>query len=544
MAKSRLYLEQELTENFSQAITLALNLLEKSNNVSTEEKEEITEKLGKIKYNRRHLIDIYRKILLEEWRNFKEPKMDRADAHSLYEKSKLEKIRSNNQLKQDVTKQESRLQDMTEEIEVTVAEFHDVTVELDNAEYRLDPDTGEVDRENPLKYSKPLRMEDFTEHIIKSTVTKSIDINATLRALMKESQRIGLTRKTFGRLLKMMVQSELPQYYSSLAYITEPQEIFESVISFIDFSTIISKIKTAMNTITRDVGTDIAFTLHHYKSLVQELMKIQYPDEKNEENLKNAERQTSKIVKFLIEENLNQELELYKQQYKTQNSKYLGLTETIIFISDMELNPIYSLKSPKSLKNNELNLSLFYTSKSTPAQFAEVMVHDKWKQLPPPMETRSKTQSESDYNTSKDYYNVNKNKYENVPKKRDESTERSRPSSRSRRFSPSSGKKRLMFRTKSGNYRSISRNRIFTTRKDGKLTPRGVSKSPEKINIDDGKCQLCFRFHPPPCHKYGTITPTTTICSTCSNGKHSPSICLEKTKPTTRNPSPFNNSLN
>ena len=57
MAKSRMYIEQELSESFSSAITLALNLLDKNQAISKEDKEEISEKIAKVQYSRKNLID-------------------------------------------------------------------------------------------------------------------------------------------------------------------------------------------------------------------------------------------------------------------------------------------------------------------------------------------------------------------------------------------------------------------------------------------------------------------------------------------------------
>ena len=105
-------------------------------------------------------------------------------------------------------------------------------------------------------------------------------------------------------------------------------------------------------------------------------------------------------------------------------------------------------------------------------------------------------------------------------------------------------------RTNSGNFRSISRNRLFTTNRKGQYSPRRLSRSPSENK--EKKCQLCFKNHREPCFKYGSIKPSEKLCQACFNGYHDKSICLEKRKdempkPESRNNSPgfdFNPHLN
>ena len=319
-----------------------------------------------------------------------------------------------------------------------------------------------------------------------------------------------------------------------------------------------------MNEVKREIGTDISYCLYHYKSLVLELLKVQFPYDTNEQHQKSSEKETSRIVKFLIERNLHEELEVYKQQYKIHKSSYLPLAEQVIFISDMELNPEYSLKSPKTLKNNELSLSLFYTTQSSPMECngaSDILVHEKWKNLPPPMETRTKAKEKENTSWSRDS-SPDRNafqtpsKYPNTPRYENVSQSssndgpyRSRRVTRGR-FSPNSGRKRIMMRTNSGNFRSISRNRLFTTNRKGQYSPRRLSRSPSENK--EKKCQLCFKNHREPCFKYGSIKPSEKLCQACFNGYHDKSICLEKRKdempkPESRNNSPgfdFNPHLN
>ena len=160
------------------------------------------------------------------------------------------------------------------------------------------------------------------------------------------------------------------------------------------------------------------------------------------------------------------------------------------------------------------------------------------------METRSKAKDKEKDNTSSSwsrdssperasYRTPSKTpgtpRYENVPQRTydDRNSYRSRRMTRGR-FSPNSGRRRIMMRTNSGNFRSVSRNRLFTRNKEGNFSPRRLSKSP--ATSSERKCQLCLRVHREPCFKYGSIKPTDKLCQSCFNGYHEKSICLEQKK--------------
>ena len=73
----------------------------------------------------------------------------------------------------------------------------------------------------------------------------------------------------------------------------------------------------------------------------------------------------------------------------------------------------------------------------------------------------------------------------------------SRPS-RGRSKSPFSGRQRLLVRTNSGNYRSLSRSRLMVRKPDGTVTNRQLSRSPSSGRIT--RCKICHRQHRGQCN--------------------------------------------
>ena len=529
MGKGRLYLEQDLTEKFSGALTFLLNTVSEKVNLTTEERNSLTRQLANVKYNNRNLIEIYSKQLMEAWNGYKAPVLDLTDVISEYEQYKIQQISAANRARADRHDDDD---DDANDDSPLIPQFLDAVVQLNNATYRLDPRTGVADVKHPIRFVGKIKLELFDDLIARSPVTNIIDLNKTLKVFLLESSRLGFSREDFAKLLKLFVHREFPHHYSSLSYLTTPSQIFETVVGMLDFSSLLAAINQSLKTMVRKVGTGISTTLLTYRSLVHEMLNITCPFSTESANLQEAERETSKVIKYFVMENLYEELYEYRRQYKQQTQRFLPLVDQITFISDLELQPEFALTSDKSLDTKNINLSLFYTdsdSRSTDVHTKTVNErHHQYANQAYTPSTRSRPlppfQPLHRWGSKNSLKSNSPDRFETPKASRD---------SRSRQRS---GPRKIYYRTNSGAFRSVSQsrdtsngtNRVSNSRKSSRSSSRYSSRLPlQRQKEEPERCKLCLKKHDQPCKKYGSIRPTKVPCHICS-AFHPPSICLER----------------
>ena len=230
-----------------------------------------------------------------------------------------------------------------------------------------------VKEEHPLKYVHPIRWRDFENALVRSPLSKTINLYDTVSNILDEAQNRGLDYAQLGQLIGKFIDIYYPHLSNHTASTKDIKVIFGTLLSGLDIGTDITKVQAAMSSFSRTTRTSINETALILANLQCELYQLQTPLEKMSKSRMRAEKQVAKILPNFVEDSCKAEYFKYKQ-YKNLRNEELSFRNTIDYLCQLESDPKHSLKGVKSFPKSLVAIT---ANKNTVAVFGNQVGGEK-----------------------------------------------------------------------------------------------------------------------------------------------------------------------
>ena len=553
-------------------------ILEKDNSPSSKEH------LKSLKTAAENRIDILKKKLLEKYRSYVQPSIGLREQISAYEQAKIQaNIAERKQEALTSANPNVTVHPILMDLNYVVPDLSEPFVKLEGAYFAINFHNGIVQTEPLLHPDGELFHEIEKEILVLSKTSHHVNVLDTLDRIIDRAKSKGLSRDNMNTLIKDFVHAYIPQLSGSITNRSTPDLIFESVLASVNFTTIANQIRSAINKLSRAPGQSIDHIFHSYISLLLELAYIEQPTMSTSAAAKKASKEAIRNLKYFLEKNMAKELDELRRMKLMNLDEELTADEVLEFITMTECNPIYQLKSVKSMADTNISVSIFQTEfQQSRANYANLEKESPY--YSPVAETRPNSPSLQIHANTKTAVTYprsaspiqHKGLRTGRPPKRDvlPPTRYEKPSPRSpsasRSQSPRRGSSRtprqsrspslnrnrnsrgVWIRSRSGN----TMNRVSRDRIRGRTTSRSLSgkrsynrtKSPSTVPPNRFSCKLCgaLNSHETPnvgnksvCPVYpGQKFPQKSVCQNCNQGLYHKFIdCLHGPPIKNRNPS-------
>ena len=352
------YLDKEKSSDNTDALVKLLGLLtsdESKVQLSEEHKKELTAIKQKCSYQTKSLLDIYRQKLWKRWKDFSDPLMDLKTAVTVHEGNKTlaEEVREK-KIKEDASSSGA-----SHPLPL-IREFRDTVIEVENAEFVFDAATNSYS-DKPIRYSKKIEWEDFSEQVHLNPYSGTIDLYKTMIQIMDECTRIGCDRVQLCKVYKLFVRNHIPESWNSLSYEQDPETIFDILMGLLDVAGHLSRLKNCLSMVIRKPLEGITTPVRSYQSLITEILSLQSPNSSDKENRDQAIKEASKAVKYFVTKPVWAEVQRYKEIFRNKNNRFPLLSEIFEFIGVCETKPGMAPTSKLSLGGQDARIDLFLT---------------------------------------------------------------------------------------------------------------------------------------------------------------------------------------
>ena len=563
--KVQAHFDHELMGNLSGTVGAFINIISKNADkfkLTPDEKALLQTGEKTVKYTSLSTGDIARDKLKEKWQLYQVPSERKAMVEAKYHKwckDQRAMIRAAKRKTRSGTSAEAKKEEedkIQEEDEEFLANLIDpVKVEGDLC-YGINLDTLTIDYSAPLQYTGAIKLDLIDECVSVSPLTRAVDISKTLRAVLLKGAKVGWTRENIATLLKLFIKEHLPSSYSCLAYIDDPTEVWDAVCALIDFSSTEASILSAMRGLVRKKNQGIRAVLNSYKSLSFDLHEIKSPYSSQDDCVKRADKDSVKVAKHFMEDNLYKLIQGICDKQKHETKKSTTLDQIVDWVNKYEQSNEYRLKSDKTLEKFDIrDVSIFLLDPS-------LVEDDVWKGTKATVNVIDKGGEniyENSPGTMSSWSSMSGGAGDSfrteTPAGGQTSYTKGKPYSKGPTVtSPLTQRRRLYLKGRNAGdqRRSFSRGRIevYDEKKRG-FIPRPLSRSAERSSGGErGRtrmkrlCRLCNTLHPGSCHWYGKIPATKDPCANRCGGYHHKSICLGRRATTpggtsNRSPSPY-----
>ena len=349
------YLNKEKVSDNTEAVIELLDIVsnrESKFNLTEAQLANVKSLKAKCSFQVKPLTEIYRERLWNAWKAYEDPSMTLMTAITTHEQNKISDIQAREKTVKDGDKGAAATSS------VPPRDFHETIVEINNAQYIIDPKTG-VNHPKPLLYSKKLEWIDFMDEVHLNPYSGTVDLYKSILNLMTECARVGCDRDQLCKIYKEFVFHHMQESYNSLSYENDAETIFDILMGMLDISSHLTKMKECLRMIKRRPHEGIQKPIRAYQSLITEVLSIQSPSSTEKENREQAMKEACKAVKFFTTKAVWTELQRWKEKFKHKNNRFAMLSEIIDFTNDCESKPGNKPSSTLTLDNQEVRIDLF-----------------------------------------------------------------------------------------------------------------------------------------------------------------------------------------
>ena len=247
------------------------------------------------------------------------------------------------------------------DLNYVVPDLSEPFVKLEGAYFAINFHNGIVQTEPLLHPDGELFHEIEKEILVLSKTSHHVNVLDTLDRIIDRAKSKGLSRDNMNTLIKDFVHAYIPQLSGSITNRSTPDLIFESVLASVNFTTIANQIRSAINKLSRAPGQSIDHIFHSYISLLLELAYIEQPTMSTSAAAKKASKEAIRNLKYFLEKNMAKELDELRRMKLMNLDEELTADEVLEFVTMTECNPVYQLKSVKSMADTNISVSIFQT---------------------------------------------------------------------------------------------------------------------------------------------------------------------------------------
>ena len=373
------YINNKISERLNTAVQALLSERATDINSSQAERERFEVHANELRYTQQSQIEVIKKGIFQLWEDYKAPHRSIIDVTSDYESAKITASKSQAEFENQSLLTASALGQEAPTHFKTVTHVADLIspyIQSGETFYAVCHQTEAVKMDRPLINPLTFTVHDIREEIIISPLSNSLHVLESIRNILAFGERVGLTRLAVAKLIKSMIIEYMPQYVGTFYYLNnEPTELFRAAISVVNVPNLLTNIKQAIKAIVRTPDLPIDNPLYKYRSLILEGSKLEQPHLDQVKALKKANKETLRIVKFLIEPNLATEVEKLTKINSTQLDEVTTLEEVITFVVNAESQEQYRPKVSRSLNTQPVAYSIYHNNLLVTDEEINVSLH-------------------------------------------------------------------------------------------------------------------------------------------------------------------------
>ena len=220
-----------------------------------------------------------------------------------------------------------------------------------------------VNPENSLLLESPLRYDheinfvgDFEACcLVKSALSKTLDIHKTLQNLIEKGSEYGLDKKQLRELMVGFCAAHLPAFHPLVQNEPNASSVFNVLCDLVNGSDDAERIRNQIATVSRAPGTPLAEVMMLLRGLHCELYNIENPFEDSSDREKRAENTVKRYLPRYLSEAAARELRKLKQTFDSRNEVFT-LSKGIQFAQQLEQSEEFRLRSQKAFPREVMNL--------------------------------------------------------------------------------------------------------------------------------------------------------------------------------------------
>ena len=185
-------------------------------------------------------------------------------------------------------------------------------------------------------YNRVVDIKDFTEKIHLCSTSQAINIPKSILNLLEEGQVRGFTAENFTSLFLLFINTYLPEaYISALTFSTDVDQLFTYLISLVNTSHEVEKIRNALASIERKPNDPLTGPILKTKALTVSLLYMLQPASDEEDVSRRANIAAGDAIFSLINSKAGAQLRAYKRR-AVEIGKRLTLQELLESTSNIE----------------------------------------------------------------------------------------------------------------------------------------------------------------------------------------------------------------
>ena len=211
-----------------------------------------------------------------------------------------------------------------------------------------------------IENNQKISLENHQSDIEQCLFSKSINIPKSLFNVLNKGVDFGYSSTQFGQLFLLFIKEHLAAHYSSaMSFAMSTDSLFQYLVSLIDTSSEIRKVRKCLQEINRHPGQALTDPVLKVKSLTATLLWMLKPNESLETVQKKSDKAAIKSIFQLVDSKARTLLSQWKRRQNDMEAE-TSLNELIEAANNIELLKTYELTDTKKLNPDfdEIDISL------------------------------------------------------------------------------------------------------------------------------------------------------------------------------------------
>ena len=211
-----------------------------------------------------------------------------------------------------------------------------------------------------IENSGKITLENHLSDIELCLFSKSINIPKSLFNVLSKGVEFGYSAAQFGQIFLLFIKEHLTAHYSSaMSFAMSPDSLFHYLVSLIDTSSEIRKVRKCLQQIKREPGDMLTDPVLKVKSLTATLLWMLKPNENLETIQRKSDKAAIKSIFQLVENKSRTLLSQWKRRQQDMEVE-TSLNELIEAANNIELLKSHELTETKKLNPDfdEIDISL------------------------------------------------------------------------------------------------------------------------------------------------------------------------------------------
>ena len=215
-----------------------------------------------------------------------------------------------------------------------------------------------------IAYHKKASLDDMLQRIDKCVQSQAINIPKSISNIILEGQKIGYTAQHYNHIWLAFIQKHLSaSYISALTYSMDTEALFEYLLSLVDTSTEVKKIRDALAAVIRKQTDPIATPVLKVKSLTTSLLFMLKPNEDLADVDRRSTRAAQDSIFSFVNDATKEELSRWKRR-ANEMGKTVSLNDFMEACNAIELlpgfRPAVDMSIPGRFSQADLFTNAFY----------------------------------------------------------------------------------------------------------------------------------------------------------------------------------------